>query len=207
MPELYANQNGTRVNGEHASPMPAKVDAPLGEAVDRAVARCRDAQQHWARQPLETRIAALQRAAKEMLRRRGEAIELSKSEMGKVEVEGLFDETLGPLDNVSTWAKVVRGATSRRHVSLNPISFPGKSAYVDAVPRGVVGISAPWNFPIAGLYRSVFPALMTGNGVVLKPSEYTPRSGAWFVERLADELPEGLVQSVQGDGHVGGQLI
>jgi acyl-CoA reductase-like NAD-dependent aldehyde dehydrogenase len=207
MPELHANQSGTRANGEHASPLAVKVDAPLGEAVDRAVARCRDAQQHWARQPLETRIAALQRAAKEMLRRRGEAIELSKSEMGKVEVEGLFDETLGPLDNVSTWAKVVRGATSRRHVSLNPISFPGKSAYVDAVPRGVVGIIAPWNFPIAGLYRSVFPALMTGNGVVLKPSEYTPRASGWLIERLAAELPDGLVQVIEGDGRAGAALI
>src|SRR5580692_2247503 len=207
MPELYANQNGTRVNGEHASPMPAKTDAPLAEAVERAVARCRDAQQHWARQPLETRIAALQRAAKEMLRRRSEAIELSRSEIGKVEAEGLFNEALGPLDTVNGWAKVVRAATSRRHVPLNPISFPRKSAYVDAVPRGVVGIIAPWNFPIAGLYRSVLPALMTGNGVVLKPSEYTPKASGWLVERLAAELPDGLVQTIEGDGRAGAALI
>jgi acyl-CoA reductase-like NAD-dependent aldehyde dehydrogenase len=207
MPELYANQNGTRVNGEHASPIQVKAEAPAAEAVERAVARCRDAQQYWARQPLDTRIAALQRAAKEMLRRRAEAIELSKNEIGKVEAEGLFNEALGPLDTVNGWAKVVRAATSRRHVSLNPISFPRKSAYVDAVPRGVVGIIAPWNFPIAGLYRSVFPALMTGNGIVVKPSEYTPRASAWLIERIAAELPDGLVQTVQGDGRAGAALI
>jgi acyl-CoA reductase-like NAD-dependent aldehyde dehydrogenase len=212
MPELYANQNGTRVNGEHASASAKpSVDAPLPEAlaesVQRAVAGCRDAQQHWARQPLDTRIAALQRAAKEMLRRRAEAIELSKSEIGKVETEGLFNEALGPLDTVNGWAKVVRAATSRRHVSLNPVSFPGKSAYVDAIPRGVVGIIAPWNFPIAGLYRSVLPALMTGNGVVLKPSEYTPRASGWLIERLAAELPDGLVQTVEGDGRAGAALV
>src|SRR5271165_5660504 len=127
--------------------------------------------------------------------------------MGKVDVEGLFNEALGPLDNVHGWAKVVRAATSRRRVSLNPISFPHKAAYVDSVPRGVVGVIAPWNFPIAGLYRSVLPALMTGNGVVLKPSEYTPRTSAWLIERLADELPDGLAQVVQGDGAVGSALI
>jgi acyl-CoA reductase-like NAD-dependent aldehyde dehydrogenase len=212
MPELHANQNGTRANGEHASgehvpSLPAKIDASLTQAVERAVQRCRDAQQHWARQPLGTRIAALQRAAKEMLRRRAEAIELSKSEIGKVETEGLFNEALGPLDTANGWAKVVRGATSRRHVSLNPLSFPKKSAYVDSVPRGVVGIIAPWNFPIAGLYRSVLPALMTGNGVVLKPSEYTPKASGWLLELLAAELPDGLVQTVQGDGRAGAALI
>jgi len=209
MPEVHASQNGTRTNGtaEHAPLVPAKIEPALSDAAQRAVVRCRDAQRHWARQPLEARVDALVRAAKEMLRRRGEAIELSKREMGKVEVEGLFNEALGPLDTVTGWARVVRAATSRRHVSLNPISFPRKSAYVDSVPRGVVGIIAPWNFPIAGLYRSVLPALMTGNGVVLKPSEYTPKTSGWLLERLAAELPDGLVQTIEGDGRAGAALI
>jgi succinate-semialdehyde dehydrogenase/glutarate-semialdehyde dehydrogenase len=78
---------------------------------------------------------------------------------------------------------------------------------VDLVPRGVIGIIAPWNYPVAGLYRSVLPALMTGNGVVLKPSEYTPRTSAWFAGVLAEQLPEGLLQVVQGDGAAGAALI
>jgi acyl-CoA reductase-like NAD-dependent aldehyde dehydrogenase len=173
----------------------------------RIVARSRAAQQHWRLQPIEKRIAVLERAAKQMLRRRAEAIELANREMGKVDVEGLFNEALGPLDNVGGWARVVRAATSRRHVSLNPISFAHKTAYVDSVPRGVIGVIAPWNYPVAGLYRSLLPALMTGNGVVLKPSEYTPLTSAWLVERLSDELPEGLLQTVQGDGQTGAALI
>jgi acyl-CoA reductase-like NAD-dependent aldehyde dehydrogenase len=51
------------------------------------------------------------------------------------------------------------------------------------------------------------PALLTGNAVVLKPSEYTPRTSAWLADRLAAELPEGLIGVVQGDGQVGAQLI
>jgi acyl-CoA reductase-like NAD-dependent aldehyde dehydrogenase len=216
MHELHTSQNGTRVNGEHASlggPSPgpgandSKPAAPLAADLERAVARCRAAQEHWRLRPLDSRIAALERAARTMLRRRAEVIELANREMGKVEVEGLFNEALGPLDNVGGWARVVRLATSRRRVSLNPLSFPKKSAYVDAVPRGVIGVIAPWNYPVAGLYRSVLPAVMTGNGVVLKPSEYTPLTSAWLIERLAEELPEGLVQVVQGDGQVGAALV
>ena len=142
-----------------------------------------------------------------MLRRRDEAIELARRELGKVEIEGLFNEALGPLETVAGWIKVVERATATRSVRLNPLSFPRKTAQVDFVPRGVIGVIAAWNFPVAGLYRSTFPALLTGNGVVVKPSEYTPRSSAWFTERLAAELPDGLVQVLQGPGQVGATLI
>jgi acyl-CoA reductase-like NAD-dependent aldehyde dehydrogenase len=153
------------------------------------------------------RVAALTRAAKTMLQRRSEVIALAADEMGKVEAEGLFNEALGPLDTVKGWARVVESATARRSVRLNPLSFPRKQAYVDLVPRGVVGVIAPWNYPVAGLYRSTLPALLTGNAVVVKPSEYTPRTSAWLVERLAAELPDGLAQVLLGDGRAGAALI
>jgi acyl-CoA reductase-like NAD-dependent aldehyde dehydrogenase len=184
---------------------PVRVSTP--EEVRAAVARARAAQQNWHQRPLADRVAALKRAAKEMLRRRAEVIALAHEEMGKVAVEGIFNEALGPLDTLSGWASVVERAAGRRHVRLNPLSWPKKRAYVDYVARGVVGVIAPWNFPVAGLYRPIFPALLTGNGVVLKPSEYTPRTSAWLAERLAAELPEGLVQVVQGDGAAGAALV
>jgi len=177
------------------------------EEVRAAVARARHAQEYWKLRPLPERVAALKRAAKEMLRRRQEVIDLVRSELGRVPVEGLFIEALGPLEVLSGFSKVVRAAAHPRRVRLNPMSFPKKRAEVQLVPRGVVGVIAPWNYPAAGLYRSTFPALLTGNGVVLKPSEYTPRTSAWLVERLAAELPEGLIQVVHGDGEVGEMLI
>ena len=185
------------------TPVPMSTTAEVRAAVERA----RQAQQSWRHRPLSERITALKRAAKDLLSRRAEVAALAKEEMGKVEVEGLFNEGLGPLDAVSGWASVVKRATSPRRVLLNPVSFPKKRARVEYVPRGVVGVIAPWNYPVAGLYRPVFPALMTGNAVVLKPSEYTPRTSAWFIERLAAALPAGLVQVVQGDGRVGEALI
>jgi len=206
-----STSNGTSLNGvHHAHDVVRDAPAPATTSVDhvrRAVALARSAQEHWRYESLETRLACLQRAAKEMLRRRAEVIDLARREMGKVAVEGLLNEALGPLDAVGAWGRVVRRATARRRVRLNPVSFPGKTAYVDSVPRGVVGVIAPWNFPVAGLYRPILPALLTGNAVVLKPSEFTPRTSAWFIERLADDLPEGLVHVVQGDGAVGAELV
>src|SRR6185312_12131555 len=70
----------------------------------------------------------------------------------------------GPLDAVKGWKKIVARASSKR-VFLNPLAFPKKRARTTMAPRGVVGIIAPWNFPVAGLYRSVIPALLLGNAV------------------------------------------
>ena len=184
-----------------------RVAISTAEEIDAAVAAARTAQQQWRLRPLSERVAALRAAAKNMLQRRQQVIELVRSELGKVAMEGLFNEALGPLETVSGWARVVERATSTRRVRLNPLSFPRKQAQVELLPRGVVGILAAWNFPVAGLYRSTIPALLTGNAVVVKPSEYTPRSSAWFLSCLAEVLPAGLVQTVQGDGQVGTALI
>jgi acyl-CoA reductase-like NAD-dependent aldehyde dehydrogenase len=102
---------------------------------------------------------------------------------------------------------LLRPALARRRVRLNPLGFPGKRAFVDAIPRGVVAIIAPWNFPMAGLYRSVLPALLSGNAIVLKPSEHSPRSSGWLAFCLAAHLPAGVVQLAPGDGAVGAALL
>jgi acyl-CoA reductase-like NAD-dependent aldehyde dehydrogenase len=194
-------------NGSHADISNGASAAASSDEAMRVVARARAAQPRWALEPLATRVAALKRAAKEVLRCRSEVIALAREEMGKVDAEGLFNEALGPIDNVGGWARVVEEGTARRAVRLNPVSFPRKSAHVDHVPRGVVGIIAPWNFPVSGLCRPVVPALLTGNAVVVKTSEYTPRTSGWFVERLAAELPDGVCQVLPGDGRAGAALL
>lgn len=176
-------------------------------AVVESVERARAALDEWSRLPLTDRARFLETAARAMLLDRHRAVELVRLEMGKLEVDAMFTEGLGPLDTVKGWVRIIQRAGGRERVRLNPIAFPGKKAFIDLVPRGVVGVIAPWNFPIAGLYRSVFPALLTGNAVIVKPSEHSPRSSAWFIEKLAAELPPGVVQVVQGGGDTGQALV
>jgi acyl-CoA reductase-like NAD-dependent aldehyde dehydrogenase len=92
-------------------------------------------------------------------------------------------------------------------VRLNPLSFPRKQAWIDFVPRGVVGVIAPWNYPLANNFRSLFPALLCGNGVILKPSEYASATGRWVVELLSQFLPHDLIHLAEGDGAVGRALL
>ena len=76
-------------------------------------------------------------------------------------------------------------------------------------PKGVVGIIAPWNFPFATGLSDAIPALMAGNGVVLKPDNKTALSPLYGVSLLYEAgLPEGLFQVVCGEGpDVGPTLI
>jgi acyl-CoA reductase-like NAD-dependent aldehyde dehydrogenase len=177
------------------------------DEIARVVVRAREAQARWSEQPFEVRAKAMVRAAKSMLARREEVMALVRDEMGKLDIEALFDEGIGHLDMLQQWIRVARSALAPARARMNPIAFPGKRGHTQLVPRGVVGVIAPWNFPVAGLYRAVYPALLCGNGVVIKPSEYTPRTTQWLADSLARELPNGVIATVHGDGIEGEHLI
>jgi len=176
------------------------------EDVKRAVRTAREAQAKWAELGLGERTRLLERAAKRLLTERDEGLAIVRREIGKTPADALFTEALGPLDAVRGWRRVIDSAPAGS-VSLSAIAFPKKSARIELVPRGVVAIIAPWNFPVAGLYRSVLPALLLGNAIVVKPSERSPRSSGWFLRILAEVLPHGVVNTLFGDGAVGQALL
>ncbi|MEM6480460.1 MAG: aldehyde dehydrogenase family protein [Pseudomonadota bacterium] len=77
-------------------------------------------------------------------------------------------------------------------------------AYHFHEPLGVVGQIIPWNFPILMAVWKLAPALAAGNAVVLKPAEQTPASIMVLMELLADLIPEGVVNVVNGFGEEAG---
>jgi acyl-CoA reductase-like NAD-dependent aldehyde dehydrogenase len=187
-----------------------QVRSSTPEQVSEAVARARKAQPGWEALGFEERAKRLLLAAKRMLERRAEAVALIQLEAGKPEAHALMHvmhEALGPLEFVKGWIKVARPYLRSRQLPVPKLAFPGKSARVDLVARGVVGIIAPWNYPLGTYFKPVFPALLSGNSVVIKPSEYAPRTGAWFHKLLSEFLPPDVLGCVQGGPNTGKQLI
>ncbi|MEV6390209.1 aldehyde dehydrogenase [Nocardia xishanensis] len=80
-------------------------------------------------------------------------------------------------------------------------------AYHFQEPLGVVGQIIPWNFPILMAVWKLAPALAAGNAVVLKPAEQTPASIMKVVELIADLLPPGVVNVVNGFGVEAGKPL
>lgn len=80
-----------------------------------------------------------------------------------------------------------------------PSEMPDKLAWTTRIPVGVVGMITPWNFPVAIPSWKIFPALLAGNGVVMKPSELAPACAVAFVEACVEAgIPADLLQVVHG---------
>lgn len=176
-------------------------------ALSAAVAAARAAQPAWGARSLEERIAAVTAFARAALDRHAEIVPILMAETGRSEVECQLAEAYGILDYARGAVKVARGALKPEKVRLSPLLFPGKRGVIELAPRGVIGIIAPWNYPLGNFFKSLFPALLAGNGVVLKPSEHTPRSGGWLARVAAESLPDGLVGLAQGGGDIGAELL
>ena len=74
-------------------------------------------------------------------------------------------------------------------------------------PLGIVGVIAPWNYPVMMANNLIVPALIAGNTVILKPSEFTPLIAQEFFGGLQAALPTGVLQVLHGDGKVGQQIV
>lgn len=85
---------------------------------------------------------------------------------------------------------------------LAPFPFQPSLAWVEPVPKGVVGVMAPWNYPIQLGLWPLAEALAAGNRVALKPSEHTPRTAALLAEVVEAALGPRVARVVQGDAAV-----
>lgn len=171
------------------------------------VARARAAQPAWARTTAHDRAALIAGVKKRLLARAEEIAALLRQECGKPIEEAALAEVLPNADLVDYWTASIEELLEDTPVDLDPLAYPGKSGRVRRDPRGVVALITPWNYPVAIPLRTLIPALLSGNAVVFKPSEITPRAGALVASLFDGLLPEGVLQLAQGGADVGAALI
>ncbi len=186
----------------------ARFEATPPSEVHRLMTRARQAQGDWAALPLRARCAHVRRLREAIYARRQEIAELVTRETGKPRVEALFADVLVSLDTAGYYAgRAARMLRPERVPHHNPAA-KAKSGWLHYEPYGVIGIIAPWNYPLAIPLGQVVPAVVAGNAVVLKPSELTPWCGALVEELVAQAgFPHDVVQVIQGRGDLGAALI
>ncbi|MEY2404649.1 MAG: alpha-ketoglutaric semialdehyde dehydrogenase [Acidimicrobiaceae bacterium] len=163
-------------------------------AVDVAVSVAAEAQRAWASVPIPARAAVIGRAGAVLAARKDEIAELVSREAGKILVEagGDVQEAVDMADFVAGQGRAAWGETV-------PSELADKLAWTTRQPVGVVGMITPWNFPIAIPSWKCFPALLAGNGIVLKPSEHAPACAEAFVAACVEAgVPRELIQIVHG---------
>lgn len=188
------------------APLDAVSPTPLAE-IPEVVAKARAAQAGWAALSLDERAEGLRALGRRILQGRAEVAKLMADEMGRTELQSVALEIMPVAELVKGAIGVAKQALAPVRVPISKLDYPGKRAVIEAVPRGVVAIIAPWNYPLGNFFKHLFPTLLAGNGAVLKPSEHTPRTGAWLAAQCAQVFPSGLVGLVQGRGDAGAALV
>ncbi|HEU5401156.1 MAG TPA: aldehyde dehydrogenase family protein [Terriglobales bacterium] len=175
--------------------------------VSAAVARARAAQPAWNALGTNRRIGMVRKFQKLLLRDRESVAQKITAEAGKPLVESFLSEVIVALDAARFCAENAHRALRIEAVHHgNPILR--KRARLVYEPVGVIGIISPWNYPFSTPATETLAALVTGNTVVLKPSELTPIS-ALELQRLLHEagVPEDAFAVVLGEGPAGAALV
>lgn len=178
---------------------------PLSAASDvtAAVGAARAAFETWRLVPAPKRGEILYRVGELMTRHKEELARSMTREMGKV-----LQEARGDVQEGIDMAYYMGGEGRRLAGYTVPVELPNKTGIALRDPVGVVACITPWNFPIAIPTWKMFPALVAGNTVVLKPAEDTPLSALRLVELLYEAgLPRGVVNLVFGPGKPTGEAL
>ncbi|NGO47570.1 aldehyde dehydrogenase family protein [Streptomyces ureilyticus] len=179
----------------------ATVPAAGAEDVDSAVVRAAQAQSGWAA------LAPGERAR--LLRRFAVTVDEHLEELAQLEVREA-GHTIGnarwEAGNVRDLLDYAAGGVER--LTGRQIPVAGGLDVTILEPLGVVGVIAPWNFPMPIAAWGTAPALAAGNAVILKPAETTPLTALRLAElALEAGLPEGLFQVLPGVGSVAGNAL
>ena len=177
--------------------------------VCRAVARAREAQRAWAARPVRERARALERFRRALYRRRLEVADVISRENGKPAGEALGTEVSVVLDYARFYARQApRALGAGSWFTPGSLSMLRKRVRIGHEPYGVVAVVSPWNYPFMLAGGVVLPALVAGNAVLLKPSEFTPTSGVLLHELVEEAgVPPGVMQTLPGDGATGAALV
>jgi len=204
--EWVESESGKRI--EASSPATGKTigSVPEGtrEDVRRAISAANAAWRPWAaRSPFE-RAAALERVVELIVERRDELARTLTLDQGKP----LHAEAYGEVDELIEYWRMAAADATRLEGSMPPSVDASKRVLVYRVPRGVVGVITPWNWPYTMPSELVAPALAAGNAVVWTPASTTAICSVKLAECMVDaELPAGVFNMLTGPGSVVGDEV
>jgi len=182
---------------------------PVTEAaVNAAVGRAHAAQPAWSELEVQARISILNQFRRLLHDKKSEIARLITSETGKPQVEALLTEVLVVLDAARFYAENSYSVLRDQAVPHANLAMKTKSGQLIREPYGVIGIISPWNYPFSIPATETLAALVAGNAVILKPSEFTSLIALELAALLWKAgVPKDVFQVFVGDGNTGSALV
>ena len=186
----------------------AWIAATQPDEITSILARAREAQKSWLLRSIGERCKLLNKLREQMFAARDALADAVVRESGKPRAEALFSDIFVSLDTASYLAANAQRALASEHVPHHNIAAKAKTGELRYEPLGVVGIISSWNYPLAIPLGQIIPAVVAGNAVVCKTSDFTPQCGALIEKLFIDAgFPKDLVTVIQGGADVGRVLI
>jgi acyl-CoA reductase-like NAD-dependent aldehyde dehydrogenase len=204
--EWVESESGARI--EATSPATGETigSVPEGtrEDAQRAIAAANAAWREWAALSPFERAAALERVAELIVERRDDLARTLTLDQGKP----LHSESYVEVDELVEYWRMAAADAKRIEGSMPASVDASKRVLAYRVPRGVVGVISPWNWPYTMPSELVAPALAAGNAVVWSPATTTSVCAVKLAECIVDaELPAGVFNMVTGPGSTVGDEI
>ena len=176
--------------------------------VRQAVARAHVAQKAWATVNVAKRTKILAEFQRVLHEKKTDVARLIAREAGKPYIEAMLTEVLVVLDATRFLIENARSFLREHPLPHGSLAMKTKAGHILREPRGVIGIVSPWNYPLSIPAVETLAAIVTGNAVVLKPSEFTSLVGLEFESLMRTAgVPDGVFQVVVGDGPTGAALL
>lgn len=177
----------------------AHVPAGDTEDVNRAVAAAKKGFAAWHTRPLQERLDFLWKSLEIFQGFQEQLVDIEVAELGAPVSWTRKAHVMGPIKRFEKYLKIAPDFSFEE-------ALPKSKVVKEAV--GVVGCITPWNYPLDQVIQKVIPALICGNGVVLKPSQMTPLSVYWLAEAFHQAgLPGGVFNLVTGRGAQVGNVL
>jgi acyl-CoA reductase-like NAD-dependent aldehyde dehydrogenase len=185
-----------------------QLDCATDSEVQAAIERAQQAQKSWAALGVRKRVRVLREFQRVL---HGGKTEIARSitrEGGKPYVESLLTEVLVVLDATRFLIEQAEPFLRDEPIPHGNLAMKTKHGRLVREPYGVIAIVSPWNYPFSIPAVETLAALVTGNAVVLKPSEFTPLVARELESLLrAAGVPPGVFQVLVGDGATGAALL
>jgi acyl-CoA reductase-like NAD-dependent aldehyde dehydrogenase len=186
----------------------ATVPALERAEVDELAARARAAQPAWAALSFAERGAVLSRMRRWLIANADEVIATIVSETGKTVEDAQLLEVGYGASALAYWARRAGDHLAERRSYVRAPLLLGRRLVTRYVPRGLVGVIGPWNYPLLNSFGDAIPALAAGNAVLLKPSELTPLTSLLLAQAFSEcGLPDDLLAVATGGAQTGEAVI
>jgi acyl-CoA reductase-like NAD-dependent aldehyde dehydrogenase len=177
-------------------------ETPISQ-VDNFYQNSRFAFNQWSQLNVSERLDYLQKLKLVIVEQMDEVAKVVAKDTGKVLTEALIADVMPCIDGIDHICKHGEKVLKRRKVKTS-ILLMGKKSYIEYMPRGVVLVISPWNYPFQLAMVPIVSALASGNTVILKPSEVTPQVGKCIEDLFSKAgFPEGVIQVAHGGKEVG----